>query len=260
MTTVEPTQRLRGRSLFLSASVPDRKRDRQFSRIADAPFHVEQAVISLARAVFCEGGRLVFGGHPSISPLVAIVAGEYRPPNLVEGGGERPPPQVAIYQSEAFRESIPHDSDLLIRLGLAEEHWVEAVNGERFVPGKGSGHEQCPCSLKAMRTHMIKETDPLAMVCVGGMEGVLLEAEMFSIEQEHRPVFALARTGGAALILAEERRAIPIDIEITRELLPLTDDRYEAREDGIAVQPYPLIMQTIIDRIVPPFPRSDGDE
>jgi hypothetical protein len=253
MTTIESAQRLRGQAVFLSASVPDPARDAQFSQIADAAFHVEQAVISLARAVFSEGGRLVFGGHPSISPLVAIVAGEYRAPNLAEGSEERAPPQVVIYQSEAFRESIPHDTHLLIRLGLAEERWIEAIDGERFIPGEGPGHAQCPRSLDAMRARMIKETDPVAMVCIGGMEGLLIEAEMFGSQEEHRPVFTLARTGGAASIVADwEDQTIPIDLEVMKELFGQEDFKTETRQDVIDVLPYPLIMQTIIDRIALP--------
>jgi SLOG cluster3 family len=257
MTSIR-SLRLRGVSVFLSASVPDPRRDQRFNRIADAPFHVEQAVVSLARAVFSEDGRLVFGGHPSISPLVAIVAGEYRDPNLTEGGEERAPAPVVIYQSEAFRESIPHDTELLIQLGLAEEHWIKAVDGEHFVPGKGSAHEQCPRSLIAMRLAMIEDTDPAAMVCIGGMEGVLLEAEMFRAERENRPVFTLARTGGAASIIANWRgRTVPIDSEITHEFLLHLEGTDETRAGAIEIQPYPLIMQTIIDRIAPPGEMSD---
>jgi hypothetical protein len=259
MNTVKPVQRLRGRSVFLSARVPDPARDGRFSRISDASFQIEQAVISLARAVFSEGGRLVFGGHPSISPLVAIVAGEYRVPNVTEGGAERPPPQVAIYQSKAFREAIPHDTDLLIRLGLAEEHWIDALNGERFIIGKGPANYQCPESLREMRARMIEEADPIAMVCIGGMEGVLAEAEMFLAEKRRRPVFVLARTGGAASMMAEQKGpSIPIDVEIMRDLVPTDDKAGEDRLGGIEVHPYPLIMQTLIDRIAT-TPRQESE-
>ncbi len=258
MTNIDTPQRLHGKSVFLSASVPDPARDERFSRIPDAAFQIEQAVVSLARAVFSEGGRLVFGGHPSISPLVATVAGEYRAPNLAEGGGERSRPQVAIYQSEAFRESLPQDTDLLIRLGLADEHWIEAVEGERFIPGQGSAHDQCPRSLQLMRERLLTDTDPVAMVCIGGMDGVLIEADMFGSLPSHRPIFTLAYTGGAASLLPEEEghQVVPIDVEVTRELPLRGEDESELAKGEIKVHPYPLIMQTIIDRIAPPTERD----
>jgi hypothetical protein len=255
--------RLHGQTVFLSASIPDRNRAEEYNRIPDAPFQVEQAVISLARAVFSEGGRLVFGGHPSISPLVAMVAGEYREPNVAESDTERPRSQVVIYQSMVFREVIPDDTDLMVRLGLAEEHWTETAEGEFFNRERGAASLQCPQSLILMRQAMIRDTDPIAMVCIGGMEGVREEAALFTERydgrhRERRPIFALARTGGAASLLVDSfgTSIRQIDLEIERDIFERPSGeiggmaRFDTpKEDGIAVQPYPLIMQTIIDRI-----------
>lgn len=249
MSRFRSSRRLLGRTILLSASVPDPERDERFFQIPDAAFQIEQAVVSLARAVFAAGGRLAFGGHPSISPLVALIAGEYRSATYAESLKERAPPQVTIYQSEVFREWIPQDTDLLIRLGLAEEHWVPAAVGESYKPGAGSAHRQCPKSLLAMRARMIEETAPAAMVCIGGMEGVIAEAAMFAC---HGPVFALARTGGAAFVLAQEEKAMAIDRQVIRDA-GLAEDDAKARDgDEVEVFPYPLIMQTIVDRIAPP--------
>jgi hypothetical protein len=73
-------ERLRGKSILLSASIPAPERTDQYRSVPLGSFEIDQAVISLARAVFSEGGQLVLGGHPSISPLIAMVAGEYREP------------------------------------------------------------------------------------------------------------------------------------------------------------------------------------
>ena len=96
MRTLDPARpgRLRGTTVFLSASVPDRP---GFERVPNAPFVIEQAVVSLARAVFAENGKIVFGAHPSISPLVASVAAEYHLPGAPEQDRS-----VIIYQSHAF--------------------------------------------------------------------------------------------------------------------------------------------------------------
>src|SRR5215475_14156218 len=98
---------LRAKNIFLSASVPAPNRAQRYWRVANAAFQIEQAVVSLARAVFSEGGTLVFGGHPAISPLVAMVAGEYRQPLYAESREERLAAPIRIFQSRAFEGSLP---------------------------------------------------------------------------------------------------------------------------------------------------------
>src|SRR5579859_462199 len=111
------------RMIFLSASVPSPDRAHEFHRGKDSAFEIEQAVISLARAIFVRHGRLVFGGHPTISPLVSVVAGEYQPPSTTEQGKGSGHASVVIYQSEAFRGHAQEDKLLLFKLGLTEVHW-----------------------------------------------------------------------------------------------------------------------------------------
>jgi len=54
-----------------------------------------------------------------------------------------------------------------------------------------------------MRAAMIEATAPVAMVAIGGMEGIEDEFEIFRKLRETAPVYALPSTGGAARILAE---------------------------------------------------------
>ena len=54
-----------------------------------------------------------------------------------------------------------------------------------------------------MRVRMITETAPVAMVCIGGMEGVEEEVSLFN-EYASGPVYVIASTGGAALRIADE--------------------------------------------------------
>lgn len=77
--------RLRDRRalLLFSASVPAIERAEIYRRI-EAAEAIEEAVVSLARAVLSEGGTLVCGGHPTISPLLALVVREYVTPRLAE--------------------------------------------------------------------------------------------------------------------------------------------------------------------------------
>jgi len=66
--------------ILLSGSVPVHRegRSRAFADQTppDADRHVAEAVRGIAAATFDAEARLVFGGHPSITPLVAQVAAD----------------------------------------------------------------------------------------------------------------------------------------------------------------------------------------
>ncbi|MEA3054478.1 MAG: hypothetical protein QOG72_3381 [Sphingomonadales bacterium] len=247
----------------MSASVPARHRSEEFQRIPDASLEIEQAVVSLTRAVLSEGGTLVFGGHPAISPLVATVAGEYRPTRFAESGLERPRAQVQIYQSKIFLGHAPEETMLMFSLGLADVHWIDKDPGENFddpPPGKGP---RFPLSLRRMREAMIGRTKPDCMVAIGGMEGVIEEARLFRDFRQDRPLCVLKGTGGASLILGEKVQG-PLDFvdervmaerdRRRRERPPEPEEKHgleDLRREEVAAQviPYPLIMQTIVEQL-----------
>lgn len=77
---------LAGRAVFLSASVPSGDGANQYRRIPQAFARIEEAALRVAGAVFNAGGTLVFGGHPSISPLIGYLCEQYQP--LVEAEGQ----------------------------------------------------------------------------------------------------------------------------------------------------------------------------
>jgi hypothetical protein len=263
---------LHGRTIFLSASVPTRS---PFERKPDAPFQVEQAVVSLVRAVFAEGGRLVFGGHPSISPLVSSIAGEYFPAR--PGANDASP--ILIFQSRAYDGFLPGDTSEMQQFGFARIIWVDAVDGERFNP-ELRGQRQCEHSLARMRLTMIESTVPTAMVAIGGMDGVLNEAQLFG--QQSRPgplvVFAVGATGGAAELLAkkqipdrpewgllrQDRTTVayrPVRVRTAddewRHTFSLTAESADAHDPRARpVPPYPVIMQWLVQEIakLPVFP------
>lgn len=263
---VEAPRRLKGRTIFMSASVPAPERAERFRRVEHAALEIEQAVVSLTRAVLSEGGTLVFGGHPAISPLVATVAGEYREARFAESGKEGPEPQVQIYQSELFREVAPEATMLMFRLGLARVHWIGRDPDEHFGESPASG-PRFPRSLERMRTTMILDSRPDCMVCIGGMEGILDELELFWRIWPEQRCYALRSTGGASALLADTFPAAAASGH-----LDIVDDRIMARmrerearrgaidddakgrqaidprraEIAASIIPYPLIMQTIV--------------
>jgi hypothetical protein len=100
-----------------------------------------------------------------------------------------------------------------------------------------------------MRQVMLRQTRPDAMVCIGGMEGVEREAELYRdmiIEAGIRrtaSIYALATTGGAAKLLTEESSKIgkhlrAIDVELLGK--PDTRPRFI---------PYAVVMQRIVDEL-----------
>jgi hypothetical protein len=200
--------KLHGKYVFLSASIPDSK-DEQFDQFVDQATAADEAVLGLARGVFSVGGRLVFGAHPSISPLVAKVAGEYAKDEGFEG---KPP--VLMFQSKAFQQHIPEDTLRLQRLGWAEMVLADAEADEKYNPRNSRiASLQCPQSLAAMRREMIRRAQPIAMVCVSGKEGVIEEFKFFREFRDdvklRAPIYLLKYTGGVTHKLAEEYAGHP---------------------------------------------------
>lgn len=275
MSDGEPrrTGLLRGRRVFLSASVPTRE---GFRRPSFAALEIEEAVISFARTVLREEGVLVFGAHPSISPLVASVAGEYvtphlrndEPPDVEEiGQPKRTGPAVVIYQSHAYDGYVPDKTWHMYRLGYADLVWCAAQSGETFNPARKQ--VQCPDSLRFMRQKMFQKESPIAMVAIGGMEGVFDEAGLFLQDATERkiqilpPVYVLESTGGAAEILARPDMQTRYNVRnVEREwqraapgAVPDLARRADPRADAFV--PYPLIMQWLAQQIAEQ-PMRDG--
>src|SRR5450631_805214 len=135
--------------VFLSASVPDPRRNPKYFRAGDAAV-IGEAVVSLL-AVVLPKTKLVFGGHPAITPMVKFVADKL-------GAFDK----VRMFQSKYFRDRYVNDLELF---GYVE---TEAVPRDR------------EASLIAMRTQMIQSEDFTAAFFIGGMEGVEQEAQLFS--------------------------------------------------------------------------------
>jgi hypothetical protein len=266
-----PASRLYGSSVFLSASVPTPERRDEYERISEAPLRIEEAVVCVARAVFIEGGTLVFGAHPSISPLVARVTDHYHLPAPAEKthqkrepddpGTEWRNPSLVMYQSRVWSEWWAEDSQHLTQHPLTSLRWVDAADGESIDP-KIKDRPQAPKSMEKMRIAMIKDTAPLAMIAIGGMKGVLNEAELFREIWPERPIFALATTGGAAAMLAQRSglkdsvRVIDHDAQnLVRKFWASQgeskkQDRFGVGEEREFYVPYAFVAQQIVAQIV----------
>jgi SLOG cluster3 family len=266
--------------IFLSASVPHRP---QWT--ADAkPTEIEEAIVSIARAVFARQGRLLFGGHPSVSPLISAVASEYFGPDPTRT--KRP---VITFQSEFFRGRLPDETWEMVRMGWSAIEWTEKR------PGEGDMADQ-DASLLEMRKWMLLGQDlpdavirrtalepPQAMIAVGGMEGVCEEAAIFLRHREgwaarwgvapFGRVYAFKSGGGAAARLLEPgawstrlwpEKASPDarHLAILRqawdkaEIVDVeTRWREENRFPPLEYQPYAAMAQWVLDVDMPRGPR-----
>jgi len=239
-------------TILLSASVPSDKRDERFTKIKNAQIQIEEAVIGLSRNIFQAGGKIIFGGHPSISPLVAMVATEYSVNKEIENTSrnERGEKRITIFQSKAYEAVIPKETTSLFDLGYSDIVWTEAKNGEEFNP-KIQKTAQCHKSLEFMRRGMMKgKVD--AFICIGGMEGVELEFDLFRELHPTKPIFILQSTGGASKILAEKYSNLDVVKILDRK--DYSKIKTEKKEDNIDekfdIIPYSFITALIVKQIL----------
>lgn len=175
--------------VFLSASVPSGERAAAYP--ASDAREISDAVLAIVRAVLAAGWRLVFGGHPMITPYVFLAAGE-------QGVKQEHPARVVVYQSEVFTDDVTPETRDLERLGYGRIRWVPAHSGER--PGRS------PQSLASLRDVMLRETKPIGGFFVGGMQGVVVEYELTLRLLDNFLAFPVKYPGGAASTLPLDGR------------------------------------------------------
>ncbi|MCY1665845.1 SLOG domain-containing protein [Rhizobium sp. SL86] len=156
--------------IFLSVSVPLPSRDPVYFETADV-LGIREAVKGLVSEVVLHG-TIVFGGHPAITPLIAL---------LLRDMGNQYRGRVILYQSEAFKDKYPPE----------KSEFLNVID----VPAVGISETD---SLQAMRERMIYDAPYDAGVFIGGMEGVELEFNMFREAYHGAPIWPVASTGAAA--------------------------------------------------------------
>ena len=161
--------------VLLSASFPSG--DRGQSVAPYRPGDIGRAASAVAEAVLRAGARLVFGGHPTISPLVLQIAGRLRAGN-----------QVEIWQSDWYLDAVTPE---VLRLVEHEHASLRRVK-------RGSDE---PSSLARLRDRMLKG-DLTASFFVGGMEGIADEFRLLGRLHPTTPAFLFVEPGGTASRLA----------------------------------------------------------
>lgn len=158
------------KSIFLSASVPTYGRE-----FFDSchPYQIQIAVRSLLLLALGRQ-RLVFGGHPSITPMV-YAAGKSFGLNTIEC--------ATIYQSAFFEDKFPLENQ-----GFAD---IRVVTKEKTLRD----------SILSMRRRMLEDNEFEVGIFIGGMKGIIDEYEMFREKAPEAKVIAVRAGGGAAATL-----------------------------------------------------------
>lgn len=160
------------KNIFLSASVPDRE---PWARDSDH-IAIREAILALIETAG-KNYRIVFGGHPAITPMVEYAA---RSIGVLEN--------ITIFQSRFFARDVPQEV-----FQLKHINWIKSVDDDR------------DASLALMREEMIDFANYELGFFIGGMEGVVDEWILLANRQmqHNATAFPLGTTGGASAAMLE---------------------------------------------------------
>lgn len=160
-------------AIFLSASVPTREPYSLDCR----PQEIQAAINALAQVVLGRR-KLVWGGHPAITPLLWSAA---------QAVGVEYTVAVELFQSRLFTKVLPAENKYFANVRL-----IDAV-----------GEDQ-EASLLEMRKAMLTSTEFEAAVFIGGMHGILDEYKLFAQCWPDATCIPIVQTGGATVQLAAD--------------------------------------------------------
>ena len=160
------------KKIFLSASIPLQERHPKYYDTADV-IAIRDAVIALATVVLPKH-KLVWGGHPSITPIIYYV---------MERLNLKIQEHVTLYQSKYFEDLFPEDNNKFKNVVLTEN----------------TGEVQS--SIFLMRKRMFLENDFSAGIFIGGMDGIETEYNMLKEFHPDAILLPIASTGAASLIV-----------------------------------------------------------
>lgn len=157
------------KKIFLSASIPYLGRE-YFEE--SNPLLIREAVVAFTRVCMEYNIEFYFGGHPAISPLIYQIAKNYL--------GDKDAP-IRIYQSEWFKDITPTE--------------IKYYGNIVWTPKL----EDIETSVQLMRKQMFEDNkDTCCAVFIGGMEGIIDEAEKISSLCPGIKMLPMASTGCAS--------------------------------------------------------------
>lgn len=181
------------KTIFLSAGVPNlnKEENRQYYETADLTA-IRDAVLALVYVCLELNIRIVWGGHPAITPIV------YEAIRNFEGKKQKSlnaltddklkkyiQNHVRLFQSSYYEKDFPKDNYKFDNVTVIEKKETDSE------------------SLLIMREIMLKSADFSAAIYIGGMKGIIEEDKEFHKLYPHKPTYPIASTGGAAMKLYE---------------------------------------------------------
>lgn len=162
------------KNIFLSASIPFKERHEKYYITADI-IAIRDAVVALAALVIPKY-RLVWGGHPSITPIIYYILEKFEL-DIQD--------HVKLYQTKFYEKIFPVENKGFENIEITEDLG------------------DLSSSLQLMREKMLGDNDYKAGIFIGGMEGVEDEYKMFIKLNPDAILLPIASTGGAAKIIYE---------------------------------------------------------
>ncbi len=160
------------KNIFLSASIPLPERDAKYFETTDI-VAIRDAIIALTTVVLPKH-RIIWGGHPSITPLIYYV---------MEKLGLNIQEHIKLYQSLWFENMFPKDNNKFENIVFTEKL------------------QDIPSSIHLMRERMLSENEYSAAVFIGGMNGIEDEYKIFIAKHPDALVLPIASTGAATRIV-----------------------------------------------------------
>lgn len=189
------------KNIFLSASIPLPERHPKYYETADI-IAIRDAVIALA-SIALTNHRIIWGGHPSITPLIYYVIEkmlinklerEDWDSALTEKENETIKQQlkgkiqehVLLYQSLYFKDDFPPENVMFQNVVLTDNLG------------------DIPSSIFHLRQRMFSENEFSAAVFIGGMDGIEVEYNMFKEYHPNSLLLPIASTGAATKIVYDD--------------------------------------------------------
>lgn len=200
--------------VFLSASVPN-VNDKKYNFLK-----IHDIVVSLTSEIIRRGGTLVFGGHPTITPIIQNVM-EIMNTNRRKDDKEDYP-DIRLYQSKYFAEKYPLEVKLFPRDLLKETKVVEVLDDDKEKTKSRNA------SLQFMRECMIYKDNIkyTSAIFLGGKykdlpekSGVWKEFQMFRKYHENARCIFMDETGVVPELLKDKYHLKNTQIENLHDLL-----------------------------------------
>lgn len=179
------------RSIFLSASIPVKERDAKYIKTVDVT-SIRDSVLALVEVCLNNDIRIIWSGHPAITPLVYQAINQLTNNNDMSDyhSADKSIIQkyVRLFQSDYFRDNYPKDNEFFENIIFTE------------------CCEDRSKSLLLLRERMIESEVFFAGVFIGGMDGVEEEYLLFKEKHPKAICLPIASTGAAAEIIFNRNR------------------------------------------------------